>query len=220
MHHTFHEGIDLLLDSAWLEVRLVELDAVRVLLLDEVEEALKLLAERDEVSSLCHRHGEGEGGSALDADERFGGIDVTPVDVDDVFEVDQLFGPRQPNDVAPELLDRAEVAARLERDGFVGDVDLTARLDDVALLEGILEEVRGHPDAAQLCVVVLDEKPLFLGAENVDFGDRLDTKQLVAQVICDVLELHVGESVAGHTEHDRVDVTELVIDKGAIDVFG
>ena len=93
-------------------------------------------------------------------------------------------------------------------------------MDDVALLEGILEEVRGHPDAAQLCVVVLDEKPLFLGAEDVDFGDRLDTKQLVAQVICDVLELHVGEPVAGHTEHDRVNVTEFVIDERPIDVFG
>ena len=105
MHHTFHEGIDLLLDSARLEVRLVELDAVRVLLLDEVEEALKLLAERDEVSSLRHRNCKGEGGFALDADERFGGIDVTPVDVDDVFEVDQLFGPWQSNDVTAELLD-------------------------------------------------------------------------------------------------------------------
>ena len=63
-----------------------------------------------------------------------GGIHIAAVDVDDVFEVDQLVGPRQSNHVAPELFDRAEVTAGLERDGFVRDVDFSAGLDDVALL--------------------------------------------------------------------------------------
>ena len=86
--------------------------------------------------------------------------------------------------------------------------------------EELAELQRRDPELGEPRVVVLDEDPLFLGAEDLDLRDLGDQEHLVAHVLGDVLELGVAEAVAGH-RHDRPeDVAELVVDEGPANVLG
>ncbi len=175
---------------------------------------IETLAERDDVPGGRHRHPDAQSRLSRISHDVRRRLDVAAPDARDVA---------QPQGAAVDLqqglaqfVDIVELAAGPDEYPVLrGAVDTGAR-DGVVCIDGVRDLLRRQTELGQLRIRDLDEDALLRIPEIIDLVDVRNPQQLGAHAVGVVVQLGRREAVALEHVDVGVNVTELIIEVGAL----
>jgi hypothetical protein len=93
-------------------------------------------------------------------------------------------------------------------------LDPPSRIHCILPSEGSLNVERGQPALGQRCRGDLDEDAFVLRSQQIDLGDAGNAQKDIPRALGEVLQLRVGEVLAGNCIERDVGVAELSLKKG------
>ncbi len=222
-----HDGLDEHLDElvhgrrhgAGLVLHIHEAHAGRQGLLDAARGRVQCFAQADDVAALGHRHAERDDFPALVAHLDGGRVDVATADLGDIAQP-QLCAGGAPDRHRAQFLDGAELSGHADLHLVLRGLDGARALDGVLLAELVQDLVHVQAELGEALLRDLDVDLLVLDAELLDLGHVLHAQQLLADVVCEGLELGRAEAFRFDGIDHAVDVAEFVVEERALHALG
>ena len=149
---------------------------------------------------------------AVVADEVIGRLHVAAADFRNVAQANLLVGAAT-DENRLEILDRIGAAGRLDGDELAADADAPGVADEIALPQGVDDDLLGDAELRHAIPPELDVDRLAALAEGLDLGDVLHQGELAAHQVDELLELRVAVFVAVDGEEHAVHVAVVVDDE-------